>query len=58
MVLISFYGNTLTDSFPNPLETLVGDIIMSTPPNELDGLFIIVLLVLIIYMFSYIRRHK
>ena len=57
MVLISFYGNTLTDNFPNLLEILVGNI-MSTPPNELDGLFIIGLLVLIIYMFSYIRRHK
>ena len=58
MVLISFYGDTLTDSLSDSMEILVGDIIMSTPPNELDGLFIIGLLVLIIYLFSYIRRHK
>ena len=57
MVTIPFYGNTLTDSFSNPLEILVGDFIMNTS-SEWDGLFIIGLLILIIYLFSYIRRHK
>ena len=57
MVSFPLDGNIITYSMCNSMEDMVENI-MSTPPTELDGLFIIVLLVLIIYMFSYIRRHK
>ena len=57
MVSFPLDGNIITYSMCNSMEDMVENI-MSTPPTELDGLFILVLLVLIIYMFSYIRRHK
>ena len=57
MVHITQYGTTVTTDYFNSLERLVGNI-MSTPPTEWDGLFILMLGILIVYMFSYIRRHK
>ena len=58
MVLISFYGNSLTDSLSDSMEILVGDIVREHPLTTIDFIIIIGLLSIVIYLIRYIRRHK
>ena len=51
--------NNTTDSMCDWMEVMVGELLMRTEPmNELDFLFIIILLGIVIYCFKYIRNHK
>ena len=51
--------NNTTDSMCDWMEVMVGKLLMRTEPmNELDFLFIIILLGIVIYCFKYIRNHK
>ena len=50
-------GNIITHSMCNSMENMVENI-MREPMNSVDFLICVVLLSLVIYLFSYIRRNK
>jgi hypothetical protein len=58
MVSVSFYG-TLSDNNPhNSMEIMVENIVREHPLTTIDFIILMGLLSIVIYCFSYIRRHK
>jgi len=57
MVSFPLDGNIITYSMCNSMEDMVENI-MREPMTSVDFLICMVLLSIVIYLFSYIRRHK
>ena len=58
LVFIPLDGNILTDTLSIFMEIMVGKLMREEPMNSIDFLIITVLLTIVIYLFSYIRRNK
>ena len=58
MVCLPFNRNNTTDFVYCGMETLVGNLMKTEPMNELDFLFLIILIGMVWYCFKYIRNSK
>ena len=50
--------NNTTDSVCDWMEVMVGSLVRTEPMSEIDFLFILILIGMVIYCFNYIRNHK